>query len=110
MEEDNNTYKQYLKYVIIPAEKVDNIESTNILKFSYDNKYAIVKFIVYPHLSDEDATPRPLKGYKQYTESDISKVLNNANGVWSTAKRNPFFDTFLYDIEWKKFNPINWFI
>ena len=102
--------KEGLKYVIIPAGEVNNIESTNIVRFSYDKKYAIVKFIVYPHLSDEDAAPRPIRGYKQYTESDISKVLNNENGIWSDEKRNPFFDTFLYDIKWNKFNPINWFV
>ena len=102
--------KERLKYVIIPVGEIDNIESTNILKFSYDKKYAIVKFIVYPHLSDEDAAPRAIRGYKQYTESDISKVLNNEDGIWSDKDRNPFFTTFLYDIKWNKFNPINWFI
>ena len=95
--------KEYIKYVIIPVEKVNDIDSIDIVKFSYDKKYILTKFIVYPHLNDEDATPHTLRGYKQYTESAIKKVIRSKDSIWVPPIKKKS------SIQWKKLNPINWF-
>lgn len=106
--------KENRKYVIIPLNKVEDINYDEIvqknaqsLRLSEDGEYTIVKF-------DTDSIPSFLDGFTQYSHAEILAVLNNVNGIWylDDGEKLTWRDTareFIDEVEWSKFNPFNWF-
>lgn len=102
------------KYVIIPLSKVEDINYNEIvqknaqsLRLSEDGEYTFVKF-------DTDATPSFLDGLTQYSHAEILTVLNDVDGIWYIDNEEALTwretaSNFIADVDWKKFNPFNWF-
>tara|TARA_R100001244_G_scaffold61889_1_gene51778 strand:- start:290 stop:520 length:231 start_codon:yes stop_codon:yes gene_type:complete len=69
-----------LKYIIIPAPKLNDVkfnevvESKDTVRYKIDNSAFIVKL--------SGTIPEDLKVYKSYTHSEIINIINNPANGW----------------------------
>ena len=98
------------KYAIITIKEVEDVDWSKVcknspkeLRFSYDGKYAIIKF--------KGNVPSFLESKETYSLSEIKEIIANPNGVWGIKGEETWVDNLKNEVDnttWKGDNPLGW--